>query len=102
MRNSGQFKDLAYFRKYNQTKLVYAHLNINSVRNKFELLTEKTKRNFDILLNSDKIEESFLDSQLKIDGFSNPHKVDFNKEGGGIILLFRESSVKSLSRNLDL
>ena len=54
MRDSGEVRDLTHFRKYNQNKLVYAHLNINSLRNKFELLTEKTKGNVDILLISEK------------------------------------------------
>ena len=72
--DSGWGKGLAYFRKCNQNKLVIAHVNINSLRNKFELLTEKTKGNVDILLISEtKIEESFPDSHFKIDGFSNPH-----------------------------
>ena len=54
-------------------KLVIAHININSLRNKFELLTEKIKENVDMLLISEtKIDENFPDSQFKIDGFSNP------------------------------
>ena len=50
MRDSGEVKDLAQFRKYNQNKLGIAHLNINSFRNKARLLIEKTKGNVDILL----------------------------------------------------
>ena len=91
MKDSGEVKDLAYFRKCNQNKLVIAHININSLRNKFELLTEKTKGNVDIsLISETKIDESFLGSEFKIDGFSNPHRVDRNENGGGIMLLFRE------------
>ena len=49
---------LAYFRECNQNKLNIAHININSLRNKFELLTEKTKGNVSILLISEtKIEK---------------------------------------------
>ena len=68
LRHSGEVKNLAHFRKYNQNKLVITlHLNISSLRNKFELLTEKTKRNVDILLISEtKIDETFPDSQFKI------------------------------------
>ena len=79
IRDSGEVKGLAHFKKYSQNKLVIVHLNISSLRNKFELLTEKTKGNVDILLISEtKIEKSFPDSQFKIDGFSNPHLVDCN------------------------
>ena len=65
MRDSSEGKNLVHFRKCNQNKLVIIHININSLRNKFELLTEKTKGNVDILLISEtKINESFPDSQL--------------------------------------
>ena len=79
--------------------LVIAHLNINSLRNKFELFTEKTKRLVDILLISEtKIDKSFPNIHFKIDGFSNPHRVYRNEKGGGIVLLFREDlPVKILS-----
>ena len=53
MRDSDEVEDLAHFRKYNQNKLDVAHLNINSLRNKSELLTEKTKGNVDILVISE-------------------------------------------------
>ena len=91
MRDSGESKNLAPFRKFNQNKLVIAHININSHRNKFELLSEKTKGNVNILVISEtKINEIFPNSQLKIDGFSNPHRIDRNEKGGRIMLLFRE------------
>ena len=91
MKDSGEVKDLTHFRRSNQNKLVIAHININSLRNKFELLTEKTKGNVNILLISEtKVDKSFPESQFKIDGFSNPHRVDRNEKGGGIMPLFRE------------
>ena len=69
MRGSGEVKDLVHFSKYSQNKLVVAHLNIKFLGTKFELLTEKTKGNIDILLISEqKLTKSFPDSQLKIDG----------------------------------
>ena len=61
---------LARLRIFN--KLVIAHLNINSLRNKIELLAEKSKRNAEILLIFKlKIDESLFDNQFKIYGFSN-------------------------------
>ena len=91
MGDSGEGKGLAYFRKCSQSKLVIAHININSLRNKFELLTKKTKGNIDILLISErKIDESFPESQFKVDGLSKPHRVDRNEKGGRIMLLFWE------------
>ena len=99
MRDSGEGKDLPHFRKCNQNKLVIAHININSLKNKFELLTVKTNGNVEILLISEiKIDQCFPDSQFKVDGFSGPHRVACNWKRGGIMLLFREDlPVKVLS-----
>ena len=38
MRDSGECKDLAHLRKFNQNKLVVAHIKINSLRKKFDFL----------------------------------------------------------------
>ena len=37
-------------RQGNTNKLVFAHVNINSLRNKFELLVDQVKENIDILI----------------------------------------------------
>ena len=51
-----------------------------------------------MLISGTKIDENFPDSQFKIDRFSNPHRIDGNKKGGGIMVLFREDlPVKVLS-----
>ena len=99
MRDSGEVKDSAHFRKYDRNKLVIAHLNINSLTNKVELLTEKAKANADILLISGtKIDESFPDIQFNINSFNKPYRVDHNEKRGGIMLLFRKDfPVKVLS-----
>ena len=44
----------------NANKLIFAHLNINSIRNKFEFLATKVKGKIDALMNLEtKIDESF-------------------------------------------
>ena len=54
-----------------------AHLNINSIRNKIELLSEAVTGNIDILMISEtKIDESFPTSQFIISGFSSPLRLD--------------------------
>ena len=51
-------------------KLVFAHLNINSIRNKFELLSEQVRANIDVLIVSEiKIGESFSIGNFLIYGF---------------------------------
>ena len=72
-------------------KLRIGHLNINSLRNKFELLSHQIKNNIDILMISErKLDESFPTSQFFINDFSSPHRLDRNCKGGGIILYSRE------------
>ena len=51
-------------------KLAFAYLNINSIRNKFEMLLDLIKGNIDILLVSEtKIDDSFPNGNLLIDGY---------------------------------
>ena len=57
-----EFNDL---RLKNPNRLICAHLNINSVRNKFYLLSDIIKNNIDILM----ISEKKLDSSFLMDSF---------------------------------
>ena len=60
-------------RKDNLDKLIVAHLNINSIRNKFDYLSEKIRGKKDILLVSEtEIDDSFPQGQFVIDGFNTP------------------------------
>ena len=60
--------------------MVFAHLNINSIKNKFELLAEQVKGRIDALMISDS----------KIDGDSTPYRLDRNSNGSEILLCIRE------------
>ena len=66
---------LKSLRTSNPQKLVFAHLNINSVRNKFDILSDQTKDNIDAFFVSEtKIDYSFLIGSFLIDGFSMQHR----------------------------
>ena len=59
--------------KDNRDKLIFAQLNINSIRNKFDFLADIIKDNFVILMISEtKEEDSFLDGQFSLDDFGMP------------------------------
>ena len=61
-------------RKDNLDKIISAHLNINFIRNKFELLSVQIKGSVDVLMISEtKIDDSFLVGQFLIDGFCAPY-----------------------------
>ena len=53
----------------NLNKIVIGHLNINSLRNKFDFLVTQVKEYIDILMMSEKkLDESFPIGQFLIDG----------------------------------
>ena len=77
-------------RKNNMGRIIIGHLNINSLRYKFEALKSMIKNKIDIFVVSEtKLDESFPTGQFEIDGFSTPFRVDRNKEGGGLIIFIR-------------
>ena len=72
-------------------KVIFAHLNINSIRNKFEELISQVKGTVDVLMISEtKIDDSFPITNFLIDGFSQPYRIDRSSSGGGIMLYVRE------------
>ena len=84
-------KTLKNIRISNINKLIFGHLNINSLRNKFDLLCEQIKGSIDIFMISEtKLDDSFPQGQFLIEGFHSPFRFDRNKIGGGILLYIRE------------
>ena len=56
--------------KDNLNEFILAHLNINSIRNKFELLSEQIKGNADVsMISETKIDDSFPVGQFLVEGF---------------------------------
>ena len=84
-------------RKDNLNKLIFAHLNINSIRNQSELLSQQIEGNADVLMISEtKIDDSFPVGQFLIEGFCTPYRLDRNSKGGGILLYVREDIPSNL------
>ena len=84
----------------NLNRIVISHININSIRNKFELLDEAVMGNVDILrVTETKIDESFPTSQFIIPVFTSTFfwfHATFSE------LLSKDKSVKIHQRNLQL
>ena len=97
--------DLNSLRIKNLNKIIIGHLNINSIRNKFDFLTHQVKGNIDILMISEtKLDESFPVGQFLMDGYSVPYRLDRDRNGGGILLYIREdipSKLLSINRNIE-
>ena len=75
----------------NPNKIIIGHLNINSIRYKFDFLKEIIGDNIDILLISEtKIDDSFPVGQFIISRFHTPFRKDRNDKGGGLIFFIRD------------
>ena len=78
-------------RTSNINRLVFGHLNINSLRTKFDFLCEQIEGSIDVfMIFEPKLDDSFPHGQFLIDGFHTPFRFDRNKNGGGILLYVRE------------
>ena len=85
----------------NMDRLIIAHLNINSLRNKFEALNTIIKDKIDILcITESKIDTSFPQTQFAIRGYKSPIRRDRTTEGGGIIVYIREDITSKRLENL--
>ena len=75
----------------NWNRIVISHININSIRNKFELLAEAVMGNVNVLMVAEtKNDKSFPTSQFILPGFTSPYRFDITKEGGEILAYIRE------------
>ena len=67
------------------------HLNINSVRNKFEYLNPIISPIFDIFLVSEtKLDDSFANNQFSLNG-CKMFRCDRNGSGGGLCIYVKET-----------
>ena len=78
---SGTHSSLQTIRKDNLNKLIFANLNVNSIRNKFDSLVDIIKDNIDILMISEtKVDDSFPDGHFFLDGFGTTFRLDQNRK----------------------
>ena len=84
-------------------RIIIGHLNIDSLKNKFESLQEQINGNVDILLILEaKLDNSFPNGQFLIKGYSAPYRLDRDMQRGGIILFIREDIPSKLLALEDL
>ena len=89
--NTNDIREIKDLRNQNPFRFIIGHIDINSIRNKFEPLMRFRNNNLDILMISEtKIDDTFPDSQFLIEGFSVSYNLDRTAKGGGILLCIRE------------
>ena len=103
--NSISVRSIRDVRKRNVKRIILGHLNVNSIRNKFDLLVDQIRGNVDIMVISEtKFNESFPNGQFKIPGYVLPCRLDRNQFGGDIMVFVREdipSRVLSLNKSIE-
>ena len=94
---SNQSDALTEIRIKNPKQLIIAHLNINSLRNKFDQLKILVQDKIDILVVAEsKLDDTFLDSQFHIPEYKVPFRKDRNKLGGIIVFVRNDMPCKKL------
>ena len=77
--------------------LLIGHLNINSIRNKVNMLSYMIVNKIDILMISEsKLDDTFPTSQFVIDSFTEPFRLDRTRNGGGILLYVKNNITATL------
>ena len=66
---------------------IHTHININSLRNNFELLVDQVKGNISVLM----IFETNLDDSFPLGNFLIAYRLDRDSLDGGILLYVREN-----------
>ena len=75
--NTYDFRRIKDLRNQNPFRVIMSHINVNSIRNKFEPLVNFINNSLNILMISEtKIDETFPESQFLIEGFSVPYRLD--------------------------
>ena len=83
--------ELKNIRSKNVNNIIIAQININSTKNKFELLSHFVSGNIDILIITEtKLDKSFPSGQFLLHGYSEPFRLDRNQFGGGLLVFIRE------------
>ena len=89
--NEGDLTENEDFKNFDQRGLHFIHLNINSILSKIEelrLIAFKTHAAI-IGISESKIDDSVLDGEISIDGYT-PLRSDRNRQGGGVICYIRK------------
>ena len=90
-------------KKKHAKNVAIGYLNINSLRNKFENITELTGKAIDVLIFAEtKLDNSFPNSQFKIPGYKQPYRLDVSSRSGGLLVLVNDEISSNVLREIDI
>ena len=80
------------FKSSNPSKLNFAYLNINLVRNKFGNFKEIINGNVDFsTIAETKLDRSFPTWKFELEGYYSPFRLDMAKQSGGLLVYIKSS-----------
>ena len=89
--DTNAFTTLRDIRVKNLNNVIIGHLNINSLRYKFQALVDLIHEHLDILIIGEtKLDHTFPENQFFIPGYKMPYRLDRNRNGGGVMIYIRE------------
>ena len=98
-----QYTDIHVINTINKSKYLYnpilSYININSIRNKFNMLSALLKSDVGILTIAEtKIDETFPSNQFLLENFKKPYRLDkSNKSGGLLVYVLQDIPSKPLT-----
>ena len=72
----------------NVNNIIFAQININSIKNKFELPSHYVGGV--LIITAKKLHKSFPSGQFLLHGYSEPFRLDRNQFGGGLLVFIRD------------
>ena len=91
---------LHLLRKQYTRNIIISFWNVNSIRNKLNDLKVLITDSVDILcIGESKLDESFLNSEIVLDGFKKPYRLDVSASSGGL-LIYVKTNLPSKMINL--
>ena len=98
-----ELNDLRSFRVKNPRNIIFAYLNINSIRNKFDNLKVIVNENIDILcIAESKIDKSFPTAQFLLPGYHKPFRLDISDRKGGLLVYVKSYLPSRLLKSFDI
>ena len=84
---------LKKMKENSSNKLMVRHLNINSIKNKFQFIEDVITRNLDIiLLSKTKVDDSFPSAQFILKGYGAAYRLDRNSKRGRFLFFIRQGT----------
>ena len=94
------FEKIRELNNKNPNNITCSYLNINSIRNKFNNLSDMIDQNIDIICIAEtKIDSSFPKSNFLMPGYITPYRLDVNERSGGLLVYIKDHIISKQLTN---